>query len=290
MKVTSPPPGRPQDGPPRGRHPWLQTSDAGPHVGQGARVAAGPAGCFGGDRALLDGHRWANIGQPSGSGAVLERVNDMNVNAQATALNTHVLVLNKMWMAVRVVDARRAFSLLCRDLAEVIRVDDGSYTAYDFESWTDVSAAHHGFDTLTRDHYDWVRTVHFQVAVPKIIRLLGYDRLPKQQVKLNRRNIFARDRNICQYCGRRFPSSELSLDHVTPRSQGGMSTWTNLVCACTRCNANKGGRTPKQARMHLIRQPQQPTRNPVISLRVGHEKYASWRAFLDNAYWSVELR
>lgn len=212
------------------------------------------------------------------------------VNGQATALNTHVLVLNKMWMAVRVVDARRAFSLLCRDLAEVIRVDDGSYTAYDFDSWADVSAARHSFDRLDHDEYDWVRTVHMHIAVPKVIRLLGYDRLPKQQVKLNRRNIFARDRNICQYCGERFPSSELSLDHVHPRSQGGVSTWQNLVCACTRCNARKGGRTPKQANMKLIRKPEQPTRNPVISLRLGHEKYASWRAFLDNAYWSVELR
>ena len=213
-----------------------------------------------------------------------------HLNAQASALNTHVLVLNKMWMAIRVVDARRAFSLLFRDLAEVIRVDDGSYTAYDFESWTDASAARDRFSALDRDEYEWIRTVRLQIAVPKVIRLLGYDRLPKQQVKLNRRNIFARDRNLCQYCGERFPSSELSLDHVTPRTQGGGSTWENLVCACTRCNAKKGGRTPKQAKMKLVRPPQQPTRNPVISLRVGHEKYASWRAFLDNAYWSVELR
>ena len=219
---------------------------------------------------------------------VLPQVRPMS--GQATALNTHVLVLNKMWMAIRVVDARRAFSLLVRDLAEVIRVDDGSYTAYDFGSWTEVSAARDRFDGLNHDDYEWVRTVRLQIAVPKVIRLLGYDRLPKQQVKLNRRNIFARDRNTCQYCGQRYPSSELSLDHVMPRSQGGGSTWENLVCACTRCNAKKGGRTPKQARMHLVRTPEQPTRNPVISLRVGHDKYASWRAFLDNAYWSVELR
>ncbi len=197
------------------------------------------------------------------------------MDGHATALNTHVLVLNKMWMAVRVVDARRAFSLLFRDLAEVIRVDDGSYTAYDFESWADVSAVRDRFAGLDREAYDWVRTVRMHIAVPKVIRLLGYDRLPKQQVKLNRRNIFARDGNLCQYCGERFPTSELSLDHVHPRSQGGGSTWENLVCACTRCNAKKGGRTPKQARMHLIRKPERPTRNPVISLRLGHEKYAS---------------
>jgi 5-methylcytosine-specific restriction endonuclease McrA len=210
--------------------------------------------------------------------------------ATATALNSHVLVLNKLWMAVRVIDARRAFSLLVRDLAEVIRIDDGSYAAYDFESWTDISAVRDRYTTVPREHYEWVRTVRMEIAVPKVIRLLGYDRLPKQDVKLNRRNIFARDRNVCQYCGRHYPTSELSLDHVMPRSQGGTSTWTNLVCACTRCNAKKGGRTPEQAHMKLIRQPVKPTRNPVITMRLGSDKYAGWKHFLDQAYWSVELK
>jgi len=126
--------------------------------------------------------------------------------------------------------------------------------------------------------------------VPKIIRLLGYDRLPKQEVKLNRRNIFARDRNLCQYCGRKFSTQELSLDHINPRSQGGESSWTNLVCCCVKCNTRKGGRTPIQASMKLIRQPVKPHRNPVVALRVGNDRYASWRQFVDQAYWSVELK
>ncbi len=213
--------------------------------------------------------------------------------SQAAGIHAHVLVLNKMWMAVRVTDARRAFSMLFRDLAEVIRVDDGSYTGHGFDSWSQLSAARDRFaggSKLRANDYDWIRTVRLQLAVPKVIRLLGYDRLPKQAVKLNRRNIYARDRNSCQYCGRRFPTSELSLDHVIPRSQGGQSTWPNLVCCCVRCNARKGGRTPTQAQMKLIRQPIQPARNPVINLRLGSDKYASWRAFLDHAYWSVELK
>ena len=115
----------------------------------------------------------------------------------ATALNSHVLVLNKMWMAVRVVDARRAFALLCKDLAEVIRVDDGSYTGYDFGDWTDLSEDYHRLfpEAGGEDHYEWVRTVRMKIAVPKVIRLLGYDRLPRNEVKLNRRNIFARARS-----------------------------------------------------------------------------------------------
>lgn len=202
-------------------------------------------------------------------------------------LDAKVLVLNKLYMAIRVIPARRAFSLLACDLAEVIHIDDGAYLTYDFETWTEVSQAAAQHD---REHHDWVRTVRFDIAVPRIIRLLGYDRLPAQSVKLNRRNLFARDRNHCQYCGSHFPTSELSIDHVTPKSQGGGDTWENLVCACIRCNAKKGGRTPRQANMKLITQPKQPKRNPLISMRMGHERYASWRHFLDNAYWSVELR
>ena len=207
--------------------------------------------------------------------------------APSPALNAHVLMLNKMWMAIRVTNARRAFSLLFRDMAEAVRVDDGSYSSHDFDSWADLTAAR---EQMGSEHYEWVRTVQFQIAVPKIIRLFGYDNLPRQDVKLNRRNIYARDRNTCQYCGRHFPTSELSIDHVVPRSHGGRSLWQNLVCACVACNTRKGGRTPHQAHITLIRNPVKPRRNPVIGLRLGTEKYASWRAFLDNAYWSVELK
>jgi 5-methylcytosine-specific restriction endonuclease McrA len=109
-------------------------------------------------------------------------------------------------------------------------------------------------------------------------------------VKLNRRNIYARDHSQCQYCGKTFSTKELTLDHVVPRVQGGENSWTNLVCACVRCNARKGGRTPAQARMKLIREPVKPRRNPAITLRLGSPKYQSWKAFLDEAYWTVELQ
>ncbi|MEO0483357.1 MAG: HNH endonuclease [Planctomycetota bacterium] len=196
-------------------------------------------------------------------------------------------MLNKLYVAVRVISAKRAFGLLARDIAEVIDVDDGQYLNYDFESWAEIGQLKAEFEP---DRHDWVRTVQMELPVPRIIRLLGYDRLPAQQVKLNRRNLFARDRNRCQYCGCTFPTSELSIDHVIPRTQGGPDTWENLVCSCVRCNARKGGRTPVQAHMKLVREPKRPRRNPMIALRLGHEKYASWKSFLDEAYWSVELR
>lgn len=202
-------------------------------------------------------------------------------------LDARVLVLNKLYVAVRVVSARRAFAMLCRGMAEIIHVENGQYLNYDFATWTELSALRAQFE---RDAHDWVRTVRYELAVPRIIRLFGYDRLPAQRVKLNRRNLFARDRNQCQYCGQHFPTSDLTLDHVVPRTQGGGDTWENLVCACVPCNARKGGRTPDQARVKLIRKPVKPKRNPLITLKLGSEKYRSWKAFLDEAYWSVELR
>ncbi len=204
-----------------------------------------------------------------------------------SGLDCNVLVLNKHYMAVRIVGARRAFSLLCRQIAEVISFEQGTYCNYDFQSWCDVSQFRRDFEPETND---WVSTVNFNIAVPRIVRLLFYDRLPRNQVKFNRRNIFARDKNHCQYCGKRFPTTELSLDHIIPRTLGGKSYWTNIVCACTACNARKGGRTPEQAGLKLVKPPVKPKRNPLLHVHLKHQRYRSWKQFLDNAYWSVELK
>ncbi len=210
----------------------------------------------------------------------------MNTIDIQSGLSCNVLVLNKNYMAVRIVRAKRAFSLLCRQIAEVVSVEDGIYSNYDFESWCDISKLKKNFEP--EDH-DWVSTVNFDIAVPRIIRLLFYDRLPKTGLQFNRKNIFARDKNICQYCGKKFPTSELSLDHVIPKSRGGKSNWKNIVCACVDCNGKKGGRTPKEARMQLIRKPCKPKRNPHIHVHLGHKRYKSWKQFLNHAYWTVEL-
>ena len=202
-------------------------------------------------------------------------------------LDCNVLVLNKHYMAIRIVGARRAFSLLFRELAEVVSFEQGRYSNYDFENWCELSQLRRNFEP---DGHDWIATVNFHIAVPRIIRLLFYDRLPRGQVKFNRRNIFARDKNSCQYCGERYATSELSLDHVVPRSMGGHSAWENIVCSCTKCNSRKGGRTPYQAGMKLIKKPERPRHNPLVHVHLGHQRYKSWKQFLDHAYWSVELK
>src|SRR5438270_5050523 len=183
-----------------------------------------------------------------------------------SGLDATVLVLNKLFMAVHIISVRRAFCLLCKELAEVVSLEDGQYATYDFETWREVSEFRSR--NFRQEDDDWIRTVNSEIQVPRVIRLLGYEKLPKQTVKFNRRNIFARDNNQCQYCGRKFPTSELSLDHVIPRSQGGQNTRENIVCACVGCNVRKGGRTPKEAHLTLIRRPEKPKRSPMLNQKL----------------------
>ena len=201
-------------------------------------------------------------------------------------LSASVLVLNRFFMALRVVNVRRAFVMLYKELAEVVAVEDGSFATYDFHTWTEVSQYKQVFEP---SEHEWIRTVQLRIAVPRVIRLVTFDKVPRREVKFNRRNIFARDANRCQYCGKRFPTSDLSLDHVIPRSRGGRSDWANIVCACLRCNVRKGGRTPREAGMRLIRRPVKPKACPTLKLHAASPRYRTWQYFLDNAYWNVEL-
>lgn len=204
----------------------------------------------------------------------------------SAALSASVLVLNRSYMAIHVVDAKRAFSLLFKQDAEVVTVEDDRYATYDWDTWREVAEAR---DRFPAHDYDWVQTVSFRMPVPKVIRLFTYDRVPSRQVKFNRRNIYARDENTCQYCGRRFPTQELTIDHVVARSKGGPTNWANVVVACTRCNARKGGRHLSDTGMRLIRPPAAPRRSPVITLKVRSPRYRTWQHFLNEAYWDVEL-
>lgn len=204
-----------------------------------------------------------------------------------SSLTSSVLVLNRSFVAVHVTNVRRAVTLLFRQLAEVVHIEQGQFAAHSLESWRELSQLRSAFRTPDED---WVRGVGFDLQAPRVIRLVACDRGPRQGLRFNRRNVFARDGNQCQYCGRGFPTSELSLDHVVPRSRGGITSWENIVCACVSCNVRKGGRTPHEAHMQLIRQPVKPRRSPLLSVKLGNPKYESWRSFVDSAYWTVDLR
>ena len=98
---------------------------------------------------------------------------------------------------------------------------------------------------------------------------------------LSRKNILLRDRNTCQFCGHTFTASELTLDHIMPRSRGGHSSWENLVACCYQCNNSKGDRTPEEAGLRLIRRPRPFTLHTSRQLmRLIGNKDEKWRKYL----------
>jgi 5-methylcytosine-specific restriction endonuclease McrA len=232
----------------------------------------------------LDGVCWQNSAADRPAAESLAGDHLMADASRSEALSSSVLVLNRLYIAVHVIGVRRAFSLLCRDLAEVIHLEDGRFTNYNFLAWREVCELR-AFDKQPCD--DWIRAVNFEIQVPRVLRLVAYDRLPRRALRLNRHTVFARDGHRCQYCGRRRPTGELSLDHVVPRSRGGETTWENVVCACLDCNVKKGGLTPQEAHMKLVAPPVRPKRSPLLTLKLRNPKYEAWRIWLDGAHWET---
>jgi 5-methylcytosine-specific restriction endonuclease McrA len=138
------------------------------------------------------------------------------------------------------------------------------------------------------EEYDHnIRSVNLIIKIPAVVRLLRAFRRHAKPVKFSRVNIYARDHYRCQYCGRRASISELTYDHVTPRSQGGRTEWTNIVTACYECNRKKGGRTPREAGMALLAQPVQPNWVPAVTIRISMRSIPdAWRDYL---YWTGDL-
>lgn len=204
----------------------------------------------------------------------------------SNVLEQKVLLLNKAYAPVAVISARRALVKLYIGVAEVIAVEDGMYYNYDFEEWVEVSELRQQVSIFT-DGENIVRTSRLIILVPRILRLLSYSRVPSIPVKLTRKNIYIRDMNTCQYCGKQFPSERLNIDHVVPRSMGGKNTWTNLVCTCQECNTKKGNRTPHEAGMRLLRKPEKPYFNTLFDNTVPTKKYEDWKHFLFNTKANV---
>jgi 5-methylcytosine-specific restriction endonuclease McrA len=163
----------------------------------------------------------------------------------------------------------------------VLGASDGSFETYNFSEWQDFSER--------ELHPESICTVSFRIRIPRVILLVVFDRLPKKEVKFTRHNIFERDKNTCQYCGRAFDRKDLNLDHVIPRDRGGPTTWENIVCSCIGCNTQKANRTPQEAGMRLIRKPKRPKWRPFVQINLGLHYHDSWKHFLDLAYWNVEL-
>jgi 5-methylcytosine-specific restriction endonuclease McrA len=127
-----------------------------------------------------------------------------------------------------------------------------------------------------------IRTVNKSYALPSVVRLWQYRKVPFKRIMLTRKNILIRDNNRCQYCGT--TKGPMTVDHVIPKTMNGSDSWTNLVCACANCNNRKGDRTPEQAGMKLLKRPTLPSY--IMFIQRDAEIAEQWRPylFLDSTY------
>jgi 5-methylcytosine-specific restriction endonuclease McrA len=194
----------------------------------------------------------------------------------AKVLQRPTLVLNRNWQPVNVATVARALVLLWNESARVI--DPASYQVYTWDDWARLRP---------EEGEAFIHAVRTRLRVPEVIVLAQYNRHPQAAVSFSRNNIFKRDHWTCQYCGKQPGGEELTIDHVLPRSQRGVSSWENCVLACIDCNKGKADRTPQQAGMKLRRAPVRPAWKPLYAR--GNVRMESWAKFISEAYWNIPL-
>ncbi len=162
-----------------------------------------------------------------------------------------VLVLNASYEPLNITSWRRAVVLMLKDKAEGLE-HHGKYLLADF-------------------------------PLPTVIRLRHYVNIPYQEIILSRKNILSRDRHRCQYC--QYSGAALTIDHIIPRSRGGLDSWDNLTTACMRCNVRKGSRTPREAGMELLTAPRQPSNSLHFELtkQIENGRHLEWQKYVIGA-------
>ncbi len=166
-------------------------------------------------------------------------------------MSVSVLLLNSSFEPIRVISWQRAVTMFFMGKVEIVQ-------EYEKE----------------------IRSVSLVIKAPAVVRLLRFVHLGRKSPPLCRTNILARDNFRCQYCEKELTSREATLDHVLPRIHGGKTAWENIVCCCSACNRKKGGRTPQQAHMTLMKKPVRPDWLPVLNLRFNGNIPHSWHEFL----------
>lgn len=217
----------------------------------------------------------------------------------SSGLDEPTLVLNKGWQAIDAITARQAISDTVAEKARIICPK--SFMLYSIEDWMDLPVAPGDLS---------IQTVHKHIRVPEVVVFNEYDRIPKRSVVFSRRNLWRRDGWRCQYCGKKPAPDEITVDHVVPRAQGGLTTFENTVLACLKCNKHKDNRTPEQAGMKLRKmvraadgsvqivfysRPKAPRWSPIFAVR-RQKVPESWSKFLPDRdalihdlYWDSEL-
>ncbi len=226
----------------------------------------------------------------------------MVATLKKSALDDPVLVLNKSWMAIDATTAREAITDVIGSKAKVIH--PRSFTMHDIDDWMKQ-------EILPDDRF--IVSARQRILVPQVV-VNHYNKVPRRTVVFSRRNLWKRDRFRCQYCGKRPPHDEITVDHVVPKAvwnrqhhERSVTCFENCVLACVHCNKKKDNRTPERAGMRLMQtitkdgvdrpkyytRPKAPSWSPIYAIRRFQNFPKCWSQFLklkdDELYWNVEL-
>ena len=191
-----------------------------------------------------------------------------------SSLSKRTLVINRNYQPVTTITLQRAVILLCKEVATVVAPpsqNSDQWQEFTWKAWEQLEAG---------PNQGVIKSARKCILVPEIVKLLTFGAVPQRKIKLSRRAIYARDSHTCQYCGEQPDYEEFTIDHIHPKSQGGRTTWENVVLACGHCNRRKADRTPKEAGMKLLSKPGVPTFDLVLQGRAI--QYESWYYFLGN--------
>lgn len=194
-------------------------------------------------------------------------------------LNGSVLILNKFFMAIQVTNARAAISALVGGKVKCVDLD---YSTYDLQNWKIFSEEYQGTEEAKR-FPGVIRSPSTTLLVPEVVidPDCEFNSPHIKTVRYSRKSIYQRDKNTCQYCGKKCNKKEITLDHIVPRSKQGKSTWTNVVACCTNCNSNKRDKSLEELGWKLLKTPKKPHWKSHIGTPFNMEKRNFWEMFLD---------
>jgi 5-methylcytosine-specific restriction endonuclease McrA len=186
-----------------------------------------------------------------------------------------ILGLNKNFVPVKFCNHFSAIGKLFCDNARAIKLNGNNIEEYNWENWLRESLK----DSWPAGQ-DFIQSISQRVAIPRVIRYLRYNRIPKHSVRLTRKAIYERDGYLCCYCGQELAPTHLTLDHVVPLSKGGQKTWENLVTCCESCNFKKGDKSLKQLGWKQKYQAHKPVVSILQLLKYAKDfDYPEWTYF-----------
>ena len=185
-----------------------------------------------------------------------------------------VLVLNKNFSFIGFRSLRKAITMIFSQKAVIVHPQD--YQLFNWDDWSKLKPVDENI----------INTPGGTFRVPTIIKLINYDKLPQHQIRFSRRALFKRDKGKCAYCGCKLSADSWSIDHILPKSRGGISNWNNSCLCCLPCNIKKRNRTPEEAGMKLLIKPHKPK---TLLPHVSKHYIKDWQGFISELYWSVPL-